>query len=217
MSQDKNTILLEEYRQVHEGMRNLDRIHWQIAMALFVLMGILIGYGLPKAESIIAKILVGVSVIVILALHCSTMEYFKRLSNHRRKHLKTIEKELEKELKIDDEHVIRATEKISEERGKMHWYWKHHPIIGIGFIAAALFIFSISFFLQENRSAILQKPLVRYFQTDTHNLIRINLDSELRKEQIKVLFISPNVIEVKWPRGEQIPLTERDGMRAKPK
>lgn len=193
MSQDKNTILLEEYRQVHEGMRNFDRIHWQIVMALYVLMGILIGYGLPKAESTIAKILVLVSVIVIIALHWSTMMYFRRLSKHRREYLKTIEEEL----KIDGKQVMRATEEISKKDYETCLYWKWHPYIGIVFIFVALGIFSISFFLQENRSAILQKPLVRYFQTDTHNLIRINLDSELRKEQIKVLFISPNVVEVK--------------------
>lgn len=49
---------------------------------------------------------------------------------------------------------------------------------------------------------------VRYSRTEDTNILRIALDPEVKKEDIKVSLKKPGLLEIEWPRtkGEEIPL-----------
>ncbi|HXH05226.1 MAG TPA: hypothetical protein VNI83_01415 [Vicinamibacterales bacterium] len=49
---------------------------------------------------------------------------------------------------------------------------------------------------------------VRYLRTETSHVLRLTLDPDVRKEEIKVRLVKPGVLEIEWPRakGEEIPV-----------
>ena len=49
---------------------------------------------------------------------------------------------------------------------------------------------------------------VRYAQTETANILRISIDPEAKKEDIKARLVKPGVLEIEWPRakGQEIPI-----------
>jgi len=50
---------------------------------------------------------------------------------------------------------------------------------------------------------------VRYCRTESSHLLRIRIDPDIRKEEIKARLIKPGVLEIEWPRrfkGEEIPV-----------
>ena len=54
------------------------------------------------------------------------------------------------------------------------------------------------------------KPFkVRYSRTSDAHVMRIRINKEIKKEEIKVRLVEPGMIEVEWPRktkGEEIPV-----------
>jgi len=50
--------------------------------------------------------------------------------------------------------------------------------------------------------------LVKYKQTEDTNIIKIDLNPQVKKEQIKVRLVEPGILEIEWPRmaekGEEI-------------
>ena len=50
--------------------------------------------------------------------------------------------------------------------------------------------------------------LVKYRQTEDANIIKIDLNPQVKKDQIKVRLAEPGVLEIEWPRmaekGEEI-------------
>jgi HSP20 family molecular chaperone IbpA len=42
--------------------------------------------------------------------------------------------------------------------------------------------------------------LVKYKQTEDANIIKIDLNPQVKKEQIKVRLVEPGVLEIEWPR-----------------
>jgi hypothetical protein len=42
--------------------------------------------------------------------------------------------------------------------------------------------------------------LVKYTQTEEANIIKIDLNPQVKKEQIKVRLVEPGVLEIEWPR-----------------
>jgi len=50
--------------------------------------------------------------------------------------------------------------------------------------------------------------LVKYRQTEDANIIKIDLNPQVKKEQIKVRLVEPGILEIEWPRlaekGEEI-------------
>jgi hypothetical protein len=49
---------------------------------------------------------------------------------------------------------------------------------------------------------------VRYARTETTHVLRVRLNPEVKKQDIKVRLVKPGVLEVEWPRtkGEEIPV-----------
>jgi hypothetical protein len=49
---------------------------------------------------------------------------------------------------------------------------------------------------------------VRYNRTETSHILRIRIDPEAKKQDIKVRLVKPGLLEIEWPRtkGEEIPL-----------
>jgi len=50
---------------------------------------------------------------------------------------------------------------------------------------------------------------VRYSRTSDSHLLRFQINRDVKKEEIKVRFVEPGIIEVEWPRktkGEEIPV-----------
>ena len=50
---------------------------------------------------------------------------------------------------------------------------------------------------------------VRYSRTSDSHLLRLRIHKEVKKEDIKVKYVEPGVIELEWPRktkGEDIPV-----------
>jgi hypothetical protein len=49
---------------------------------------------------------------------------------------------------------------------------------------------------------------VRYARTETSHVLRIRIDSDAKKQDIKVRLVKPGLLEVEWPRtkGEEIPV-----------
>ena len=48
----------------------------------------------------------------------------------------------------------------------------------------------------------------RYRSTETSHVLRIRIDAEVRKQDIKVRLLKPGLLEIEWPRsqGEEIPV-----------
>lgn len=49
----------------------------------------------------------------------------------------------------------------------------------------------------------------RYSRTSDSHLVRLRIDKETKKEEIRVRLVEPGVIEIEWPRrkkGEEIPV-----------
>lgn len=49
----------------------------------------------------------------------------------------------------------------------------------------------------------------RYSRTGNSHIIRLRISPEVKKEEIKVRFVKPGVVEIEWPRrphGEEIPV-----------
>jgi hypothetical protein len=49
----------------------------------------------------------------------------------------------------------------------------------------------------------------RYSRTENFHIIRLRISTEVKKEEIKVRFVKPGVVEIEWPRrpqGEEIPV-----------
>lgn len=145
ISQLRNSILLEEYKQLKEDIRHFDRIHWTVVTVIFVLMGVLVGYGIPAVQRIESRIMVILSAFILAYLHFSTMKYFSKLSKYRRRRLQKIEETI----KISGEPVIETQKDLGQEYEKMHWYWKNHPFIGVGIIFIALGLWGLSFFIER--------------------------------------------------------------------
>lgn len=51
------------------------------------------------------------------------------------------------------------------------------------------------------------KP-VRYTMTEDRHVLRVYIDPEVTKEEIRVRYVKPGVLEIEWPRkkGEEIPV-----------
>lgn len=49
---------------------------------------------------------------------------------------------------------------------------------------------------------------VRYARTETSHILRIRIDPDAKKQDIKVRLVKPGLLEIEWPRtkGEEIPL-----------
>ena len=50
---------------------------------------------------------------------------------------------------------------------------------------------------------------VRYSRTSDSHLLRFRIHKEVKKEDIKVRYVEPGIIELEWPRktkGEEIPV-----------
>lgn len=49
---------------------------------------------------------------------------------------------------------------------------------------------------------------IKYSHTEDHHLLRITLDPEVKKEEVKVRLKKGGVLEIEWPRakGEEIPV-----------
>ncbi len=49
---------------------------------------------------------------------------------------------------------------------------------------------------------------LRYTRTESSHILRIHIDPEIKKEQIKVRLVRPGLLEIEWPRslGEEIPV-----------
>ena len=49
---------------------------------------------------------------------------------------------------------------------------------------------------------------VRYRSTEKSHVLRIRIDSEVTKQDIKVRLVKPGLLEIEWPRsqGEEIPV-----------
>ena len=49
---------------------------------------------------------------------------------------------------------------------------------------------------------------VHYSRTEDTHILRINVDPEVKKEEIKVRLRKPGLLEIEWPRikGEEIPV-----------
>jgi len=50
---------------------------------------------------------------------------------------------------------------------------------------------------------------IKYARTDKSHLLKIKIDPEIKKEEIKARLLKPGVIEIEWPRrekGEDIPI-----------
>jgi len=49
----------------------------------------------------------------------------------------------------------------------------------------------------------------RYSRTENSHVLRLRISPEVKKEEIKVRFVKPGVLEIEWPRrprGEEIPV-----------
>lgn len=49
---------------------------------------------------------------------------------------------------------------------------------------------------------------IRYTRTETSHILRIRIDPEVRREEIKARLVKPGLLEIEWPRakGEEIPI-----------
>ena len=53
------------------------------------------------------------------------------------------------------------------------------------------------------------RRFVRYTRTDKSHVLRIRIDAEAKKGDIKVRLVKPGVLEIEWPRrheAEEIPV-----------
>ena len=49
---------------------------------------------------------------------------------------------------------------------------------------------------------------VRYDRTETSHILRIKIDADVKKEEIKARLVKPGLLEIEWPleQGEEIPI-----------
>jgi hypothetical protein len=49
---------------------------------------------------------------------------------------------------------------------------------------------------------------VRYRSTETSHVLRIRIDANVKKQDLKVRLVKPGLLEIEWPRsqGEEIPV-----------
>jgi hypothetical protein len=49
---------------------------------------------------------------------------------------------------------------------------------------------------------------IRYTRTEKSNILRIQIDLEVKREEIKARLVKPGLLEIEWPRGkeEEIPI-----------
>ena len=49
---------------------------------------------------------------------------------------------------------------------------------------------------------------VRYLVTENAHILRVQIDPDVKKEEIRVRYVKPGVLEIQWPRkkGEEIPV-----------
>jgi hypothetical protein len=49
---------------------------------------------------------------------------------------------------------------------------------------------------------------VRYRSTETSHMLRVRIEAEVKKQDIKVRLVKPGLLEIEWPRskGEEIPV-----------
>ncbi|MFA5919866.1 MAG: hypothetical protein WC856_01075 [Methylococcaceae bacterium] len=112
-------------------------IHWQIAAALYILMGIMTGYGLPNVEETMGKGLVCFSTFLIFLLHVTTYYYFKELQYIKKEELKKI---------IEGIKKINGSFRFLEENNnkKICKFWSIHPEFGFVIIFFALFCLGVA-------------------------------------------------------------------------
>ncbi len=49
---------------------------------------------------------------------------------------------------------------------------------------------------------------IKYTRTETSHILRIRIDPEVKKEEIRARLVRPGLLEIEWPRrkGEEIPI-----------
>ena len=50
---------------------------------------------------------------------------------------------------------------------------------------------------------------VRYSRTENSHILRLKINQDVKKEEIKVRLVKPSILEIEWPRrpqGEEIPV-----------
>lgn len=49
---------------------------------------------------------------------------------------------------------------------------------------------------------------IRYTRTETSHILRIRIDPEVKREEIKARLVKPGLLEIEWSRskGEEIPI-----------
>lgn len=49
---------------------------------------------------------------------------------------------------------------------------------------------------------------IRYTRTEKSNILRIRIDPEVKREEIKARLVKPGLLEIEWPRAkeEEIPI-----------
>lgn len=49
---------------------------------------------------------------------------------------------------------------------------------------------------------------IRYGRTETSHVLRVRIDPEIRKDEIRARLVKPGLLEIEWPRskGEEIPI-----------
>ena len=113
-------IWLEQYKQINDDIRNYHSIHWNIASVLYLLMGFIIGYGVPNVADVWGKGIVCFSTFLIFTLHVTTFYYFRKLEKIKRGKLKEIMTKIEtinqdKNCFLEDKHI------------PMSCFWQSHP------------------------------------------------------------------------------------------
>ena len=51
-------------------------------------------------------------------------------------------------------------------------------------------------------------PSIRYTKTEKANILQIQIDTEVKREEIKAHLVKPGLLEIEWPRAkeEEIPI-----------
>jgi hypothetical protein len=44
---------------------------------------------------------------------------------------------------------------------------------------------------------------IRYTKTEKSNIIRIKIEPEIKREQIKARLVKPGLLEIEWPRAKE--------------
>ena len=142
------TIWLEQYKQVNDNIRNYRTIHWQIASVLYILMGAIIGYGVPNVADGWGKGLVCFSTFLIFTLHVSTYFYFRRLEKIKDGKLKEIKTKINKIINQDNETINDGNPKdcfLENKHIPMSCFWQCHPYWGFFIIFISLAVLAGAF------------------------------------------------------------------------